>query len=444
MSADPAPGPTSRGVHRTARLSALVAGCCALLAASAGAQRTVSLTRAQAVDAAVARGARVAIATADTAAAFAQLVTARAFENPTLTAEHSKDVPQWHFLLDVPIDYPWLRRPRVGAAVAARTASLLRYASERAGAAVDADTTYTRALAAGAHLVLSRRNAAAADTLRRVAIRRREAGDAADLEVELANVNAGQQENAAAADSLTWVSTLLDLQAAIGMQASRVEVSLADTLGAPPVDSAALDESDARESVPVAAGSDSTGASASQPPPLAIAAAEASVESARLAVELQRRSAWPVPSLTGGIETGDPSGDERGVLPVIGIGLPLPLFNRNNGPIAQARADRARAEAELLAARVESRSAIAHARRALAVALERVRRDRTLVAAADRVAAMSLTAYREGASTLPNVIEAQRSARDVFATYVDDLANAWIAASTLRFLTLTPSTVSTR
>jgi outer membrane protein TolC len=66
------------------------------------------------------------------------------------------------------------------------------------------------------------------------------------------------------------------------------------------------------------------------------------------------------------------------------------------------------------------------------------------VASANRVAAMSLTAYREGASSLPNVLEAQRNARDVLAQYVDDLAAAWIASAVLRVATLTPSRMVAR
>lgn len=426
------------------RVAAARSGAVLLLGALCGrrlaAQLPNPLTRAQAVDAALSRGARLAIARADTAAASAQLVTARAFENPVLTTEYSKDAPHYHVLLDVPLDYPWLRRPRIGSAVAGRRAALLRFGSERAAAALDADTTYTRALAARAHLALSERNAAAADTLRRMAIARRDAGDAADLDVDLATVEAGQQANAAAADSLTFVSTLLDLQAVIGVQATTVAVSLADTLAPPPADTL-LPEPDGlappRAGVSGAA-SDSAGAERGAGMPIGIAAAEASVESARLALELQRRSAWPVPTLTAGFETGVPGGEEPGLLPVVGVGIPLPLLNRNGGPVALARAEHARAQAELLVAQIESRSAIAHARRELAMALERVRRDQSLVAAADRVAAMSLTAYREGASALPNVLEAQRSARDVRGSYVDDVAAAWIARATLRFLTLTP------
>lgn len=414
--------------------NSFIIGLTIALAVAPRAAAQTPVTRAQAVDAAVARGARLGVAAADTAAASAALVTARALENPTLTTEYSKSAPQYHVLLDVPVDYPWLRRARVGSALAGRRSAQLRFASERAMIALDADTTYTRALAARAHYRLSLRDAVDADSLLRMAIARREAGDAADIDVELARVAAGQTLNTAAADSLEYEGQLLDLQAAMGMQMARVEIVVADSLG--PL--AAIDTS-AIGAAPMLADSAAAGTRPAGSEPLSVAAASASVESARLSTVLAQRSVWPAPTITTGIETGDPRGDEPGILPVIGIGLPLPLFNRNQGPVAQARAEQARAEAELTQARIESRNAIAHARRELAVAADKVRRDSILVLSADRVASMSLTAYREGASTLPNVLEARRSARDVFATYVDDLAAAWIASATLRYLTITPT-----
>ena len=173
--------------------------------------------------------------------------------------------------------------------------------------------------------------------------------------------------------------------------------------------------------------------------PLQVAAAEAALEAARLAVRLQRRSVFSTPTIIGGIETGDPTGSEPGILPTFGLGLPLPLLSRNRGPIAQAEAEQARARAALTLAQVQSHTEIARTRRELAIALSKLQRDRVLVAAANRVAAMSLTAYREGAASLPNVLEAQRNAREVLAQYVDDLADAWIFAAELRVLSLTPT-----
>ena len=60
-----------------------------------------------------------------------------------------------------------------------------------------------------------------------------------------------------------------------------------------------------------------------------------------------------------------------------------------------------------------------------------------LVASAGRVAALSLTAYREGAAPLATAIEAQRNSREILAQYIDDLAAAWIATAALRVRTLT-------
>jgi hypothetical protein len=57
------------------------------------------------------------------------------------------------------------------------------------------------------------------------------------------------------------------------------------------------------------------------------------------------------------------------------------------------------------------------------------------VASADRVAAMSLTAYAEGAIALPSVLEAQRQAREALGHLIDDLAAASTADAAVRLFT---------
>jgi outer membrane protein TolC len=390
-------------------------------AGTIAAQVPAPLTRAQAFEGALARGPRARLARADTAAAYASLLTARAFQNPTLLAEYTKSAPRFHLSAEFPLDYPWLRSNRIRSAEAARLAARHRFELDRATVALDADTTYTRALAAVTRARLSRRTARDADSLRAMVAARRDAGDASDLDVELAVVNAGQQENVAAADSLEAISVLIDLQVATGLDTSATSVMPVDSLTALPVEQAEPP---------------------SEGPPLLVAAAQASYESAELATRLQRRSLFQSLSLTAGFETGDPAGDEPGILPMVGVALPIPLLSRNRGPIAQAEADRERARAELDLAILEANARIARTTRARAIAAAKVERDRRLVASADRVAALSLTAYREGAASLANVLEAQRNARDLLAQYVDDLAALWIATATLRVYRLTPSTAS--
>ena len=374
------------------------------------------LTRQEAVESAVSRGARAAVARADTLVGAAQLMAARQWENPSLSASYSKSVPNYHEIVDFPLDITGARGARVRSAQASRLASLFRFQFERAAAALDADTTYTRALAAREHVRLARRNARDADSLRRMAIVRRDAGDASELDVLLATVNAGQAANLAAADSLTLVSTLFDLQSVMGVSTDSVVITPIDSLTLPP---------------------DQRGGGSS-PQALPVAAAEQALAAAEQSISAQKRSVFAPFSIQGGIEHGDPS--QPGVLPTFGVSIPLPILNRNRGGIAQAEAERERARAELALVRLETHNAIGRAERSRMLALGKIERDRVLVESATRISAMSLTAYREGAQGLPAVLEAQRNAREILSQYVDDLADAWIAIAVLRLYDLRTTT----
>ena len=371
------------------------------------------ITRQQAIDAAISRGARAAVARADTLVGAAQLISARQWENPSLSLTYSKSVPNYHEILDLPLDITGARSARIRAAQATRLASQYRFRFERAAAALDADTTYTRSVAALEHLRLARRNARDADSLRRMAIVRRDAGDASELDVLLASVNAGQAANLAATDSLFFVSTIFDLQAVMGLEATVVTVTPTDSLSLPPTADGTF----------------------SNILPLPVAAATQALTAAELSVRAQRRSILAPFSLQAGVEHGDPS--EPGILPTFGVSIPVPLLNRNRGGIAEAEAVRERARAELTLTRLETQTAIGRAVRLRSLALERVRRDQLLVESANRIVTMSLTAYREGAQGLPAVLEAQRNARDILHQYIDDVADAWIATATLRLYNLT-------
>jgi outer membrane protein, heavy metal efflux system len=393
------------------RIAAVMA--CATSAAPIQSQ-VPSFSRAEAIRTALERGGRLGVAGADTSVARAALITARVYPNPSFSATYSKSVPRYHFLIDMPLDFPYRRSLAEQSATYGLRAAETRYRLARATVTLDADTSYTRAIAARDHLALSRRTALDADSLLRMAQRRRDAGDASELDVELARIAAGQQANIAAADSLTYQSAILDLEAVLGITTGAVSVVPTDSLTEP----------------------------AAAPMPgqtLSETAANLSVESATYSIRHERRSIFSTPSLTFGVEYGDPTGSEPGILPTFGVGFALPFFDRNRGGIAQAEAEHARAVAELALARIEARAEINRAIRERSNAMARIARDRVLVTSANSVASKSLTAYREGASTLLNVLEAQRVARDILAQYIDDLANAWVATAELRALATTPS-----
>ncbi len=372
------------------------------------------VTRQQAIESALAKGPRVAVAIYDTVLAKAQLSIASALLNPTVSAEYTKSTPQRHVSFELPLDFPWLRSARVGAARLAASASRYRFAVERAGARFDADVAYTRALAAQGHADLSRRSAFESDTLLRMAVLRRDAGDASELDVQLATVIAGQLLNDAQRDSLDALGLLLELQVVMGLPADRVAIALADSLVSP------------AEPGPSVSG-----------PTLVVAAAEADLAAGERTLMLENRSIFAAPSLVAGFETGDPSGSEPGVLPIVGISIPLPLLNQNRGPVGVARANRDRARAMLDIAHRESAEQIARATRERSAAMDRVARGSQLVQSANRITGMSRTAYVEGAAGLAAVLESQRNAREALGRYIDDLAVANLSDAALRLATAT-------
>jgi len=375
------------------------------------AQQPVS--RADAVAAALVRDARVSVGRTDTTASLGGVQAARAFPNPTFSGSYTKDPPNYHALADLPLDMPWLRSPRIGAAEAARDAARYQFAFERAAIRFDVDTTYTRSLATALHARLSRRTAEDADSLLKIAELRRDVGDVSELDVLLAAVNAGQLANTALDDSLAALSVLLSLQLQMGLTGDAPVITLRDSLVPPPDSIAPANPGDL----------------------LPVAAAAASLRSAERTVTFTRASRF-APSIAVGFDKVDPSSPTPDqLLPVIGFSLPVPLFNWSRGDITRATAGRDRARAELDLTRRETAAALARARRELAAARDRLRRSAALVASADRVAAMSLQAYGEGAVALANVLEAHRNAREILARYIDDLAAADAAARTLRWLT---------
>lgn len=385
-------------------LAVTVAGAALAIPASGAAQQRVTLEEARA--AALANGTRIPIAAADEAEARAGVLTARAFPNPTVAADYSRSPPQYHLTADQPLEFPWLRSARIRAARLGALGARYRLEIERAAVRFAVDSAYVQAAAARELSILSARTEREGDELVRIARARQQAGDASELDVELALVAQGGLQSAALADSLAAVAALLDLQALMGIPATHPTIILADSLASLPALAPAL---------PVSA----DGMTAV---PLRTASAEADVQARTASIAVERANRWAAPSITGGVEWHDPTGDEKGYLPTFGISIPVPLWDRNRGPIAAAQAGLQRARAELLAAQREGAAAVAAAERARAAAAVSVERGRALLAHAERVVALSTQGYREGAFPITTVIDARRAARDVLRQYVQDLA----------------------
>lgn len=401
----------------------LAAGALALCTRSADAQ--IALSRAEAIERAGANSPRAAVALSDSLEAAALVRVARQFENPTVSASYSKSEPQAHFALDIPFDWPSARAPRIKSAERTLGAATLRLQYNRALLALDADTIYTRGQANLARATLSARTARDADSVLVMARIRRDAGDASDLDVELAAVFDGQSANAAVADSIAAQEVLVALQTLIGLRPDSVVIALSEQIegindGSP---TGVTRPRPDIATTPIAQALSNS---------MLVTAAERDADAALSRVLVEQRRRFASPSLSVGFESVGPS--SGGMLPTLGLAVPLPLFNRNSANVQLAQTQVARARAAVTLARLEQSAAVTNARRAVSSTQVRLNRSQQLVAGANRIAALSLVAYREGAAPLAAVLDAQRSARETLAQFVDDVAAARIAESVLRFL----------
>lgn len=99
---------------------------------------------------------------------------------------------------------------------------------------------------------------------------------------------------------------------------------------------------------------------------------------------------------------------------ITGLSLPLPLFDRNQGEVGRARAERDIAAYELAAVSRTVQAEISGAQTAAAILTDRLTTlstpgRRSVLERADEVRRLALGAYREGASSLLEVLDAART-----------------------------------
>jgi cobalt-zinc-cadmium efflux system outer membrane protein len=121
-----------------------------------------------------------------------------------------------------------------------------------------------------------------------------------------------------------------------------------------------------------------------------------------------------------------------------GVGVNLPIFNRNQGNIAAADADRERAKLEVervgLVLRQMAAPIVQNYASSRAIA-ERYK-SRTLPNAR-KAYELYLVKYHEGAAAYPQVLIAQRTLVQLETSYINSLENVWISAVALQGLLVT-------
>lgn len=147
----------------------------------------------------------------------------------------------------------------------------------------------------------------------------------------------------------------------------------------------------------------------------------------KLALERARNTADVAPYL--GLKQ---VGENSTVL--LGIAIPLPFMDRNQGGIARAAAEERVARTELALRKNRVFADVEAAYQALESARARVRSFETnLLRQADESRAIALRAYEEGAIELLAYLDAQRTRADIRHQYLQTVFDAWVALITLEY-----------
>ncbi|MGE0046508.1 MAG: TolC family protein [Hyphomonadaceae bacterium] len=141
-----------------------------------------------------------------------------------------------------------------------------------------------------------------------------------------------------------------------------------------------------------------------------VARAAANRDRASAAVRLERSRGYQDPTISLGVRRFEETG-ESGV--VAGVSIPLGIFDRNRGGIAQAEAERRRSEYELTAARLELSRRYDALTRTRDGAIATVRAlEADVIPQAERALALAQNGYDRGAFSYLDVLEAQRALTD--------------------------------
>jgi outer membrane protein, heavy metal efflux system len=144
---------------------------------------------------------------------------------------------------------------------------------------------------------------------------------------------------------------------------------------------------------------------------------------------LARRERLPVPAVSGGVQT---TRDVNGTSGFFGVSVPVPLFDRGQGPIAKAAAQLSADQLALYAATEEARAEIEQARQVLLRRREALRElELSVVRRLPALRQMAEDAYREGSADILDLLDAMRSQKDIAIAHVQQLEVAKLAEESL-------------
>ncbi len=315
--------------------------------------------------------------------------------------------------LTQPLDMPWQRSPRIGAAEAGLAATAAAVAAFEADWLARLRLGYYEVLRREAELKYAREDAELMETVRARIALRVDIGEAPRFELIKADAEMLNAQKSAQAAGFRVEQARSQLRQSVGA-ALPADFALRGDLGVVP-------ELPAREGL--------LGELAVSSPELARSRAE--MQRAEHQLALERRQRWPALALKASLDE-DP--DNRASK--VGVVVSIPLWNRRSGPVGEAGAQLARARHELAAQEFSLARQLDVALQQYDIADSQVTAlEGGIVRQAEAALKVAQAAYRFGERGFLEVVDAQRvyrAARSELIAARFELAAAWVEIERLR------------
>ncbi len=315
--------------------------------------------------------------------------------------------------LTQPIDLPWVRGSRIGAAEAGVQASEAGLRAFEADMLAGVRLRYYEVLRRHAELRNAREDLALMEGVRSRIALRVETGEAPRFELIKADAEMLNAQKSVQAAGFRAEQARSYLRQSVGAGLS-AEYSLRGTLrevpDLPPIDAV-------RQTLPEGS-------------PM-LARAKAEVTRAEHQLELERRQRWPSLAVKGGYDDDPDMRTSR-----LGVVVTVPLWDRRSGPVGEASAQLARSRHELAAQEFSLEQHLAVAYQQYEIARAQVNAlESGIVRQAESALKIAEAAYRFGERGFLEVLDAQRvfrAARAELITARFELAAAWVEIERLR------------
>jgi len=377
------------------------------------AQQTTTLTLEQALDLATTRSFAVSAAQRELEALDGGVQQAGAYRNPALSAsvEDTRSATRTTTAtLDIPLELGGKRAARVSAAQRSRDVAQVELNNVKAQVRASVIAAYFGVLVAQERSKLAADSAELAASGAQVVSKRVTAGKVSPVDATRAQVD---QANAQleATEAQAQLTTARHALAALWGDTEPMFASVAGDTSAVPERAALPELTRQLEEAP------------------ALLAARTEVERRKALVDVERSKA--VPDLT--VSVGAKRDNELGrTQAIVGVSIPLPLFDRNQGAVYEANKRADKAHDDYQAARLRVLSELQAATSQLSVARMSLTSLRsTVLPAAQQAYESASKGFEAGKFGFLDVIDAQRSLLNARARYLSTLSSAYQAATAI-------------